>query len=47
MKLEELYRIARIMSYNDFKEEVDYRITGALKTVVSNNDFEVKLITKQ
>jgi len=32
------------MSYNDFKEEVDYRLTGALNTAVSDNEFEVKLI---
>ena len=44
MKLNEIYLLARNNTYKDFKEEIDHRITGQLRTNVSEHEFEVKLI---
>ena len=44
MELKEAYLLARNNTYKDFKEEIDYRITGQLRTNVSEHEFEVKLI---
>jgi len=44
MELKEVYLLARNNTYKDFKEEIDHRITGQLRTNVSEHEFEVKLI---
>lgn len=44
MELHELYLLAKICTdFDQFKTEVDNKITGQLKTVKSDNEFEIIL----
>ena len=47
MELSELYQLARVMPWSDFQQEVDYRMTGQLKTAASNNKFVLKQLNKE
>lgn len=48
MDLKTIYLIAKTSpSYSDFKEEIDYRMTGHLRTVVSSNEYELNQLKEK
>ena len=47
MNLEELYQLAQVSSYSDFRAEVDNQMTNTPSTVISGNQFVLKLVKKR